>query len=202
MIGDFHYFSSNEVKYQERLRLMRDKLLRIFLKPFIWLHISPNLVTFASFASLAGFFYFFIKNPIFAIIFLLLHVLLDGIDGSLARATGKSSRAGGFLDMLNDHTGMVVAVAAVMYYSMLNPVIGLIYVYIYSLLVVFIIYQNSLGIKSNTVFRTKYLFYALYILWALTGANIFNGAVAVFIVIMLLPLVFCILKIYSALKNL
>jgi len=201
MIGNFHYFSSKEEKHQERFRLMRDKMLRVFLKPLIWLHISPNMLTFVSFISLGGFFYFFIDNPLFSIIFLFIHVLLDGVDGSLARATGKSSRAGSFLDMLNDHTGMVIVVATVMHYSMLNSLLGLIYVYTYSLFVVFILYQNSLGVPPNIVFRSKYLFYALYMLWALSGINIFNAITTIFILLTLIPLVAGSIKIYNVLQN-
>lgn len=201
MIGNLHYFSSREKKHQERFRLIRDKLLRVFLKPLMWLHISPNMLTLISFISLGGFFYFFINNPLFSIIFLFTHVLLDGVDGSLARATGKSSRAGSFLDMLNDHTGMVIVVATVMYYSMLNSLLGLTYVYTYSLLVVFSLYQNSLGVPSNIVFRSKYLFYALCILWALSSINIFNVSTAVFILLTLISLITGCIKIYSALQN-
>ncbi|MBI2122370.1 MAG: CDP-alcohol phosphatidyltransferase family protein [Candidatus Sungbacteria bacterium] len=201
MTGNFHYFSSKEEKHQERFRLMRDKILRVFLKPLIWLHISPNMLTFVSFISLGGFFYFFIDNPWFSIIFLFAHVLLDGVDGPLARATGKSSRAGSFLDMLNDHTGMVIVVATVIHYSMLDSLLGLTYVYTYSLLIVFILYQNSLGVPPSIVFRSKYLFYALYMLWALSGINIFNVTTAIFILFTSISLVAGGVKIFSILKS-
>ena len=201
MLGNFHYFSSKEEKHQERLRGIRDNILRVFLKPLIWLHVSPNMLTFVSFISLGGFFYFFIDNPLFSIIFLFAHVLLDGVDGSLARATGKSSHAGSFLDMLNDHTGMVIVVGTVMYYSMLNSLLGLTYVYTYSLLVIFILYQNSLGVPPRVVFRSKYFFYMLYMLWALSGINIFNETTAIFILITLISLVVGSIKIYNVLKN-
>ncbi len=47
----------------------------------------------------------------FACVFLLLHVLLDDIDGPLARAYGTAGSSGAFVDICCDHGGMIVVIA-------------------------------------------------------------------------------------------
>jgi len=89
---------------------MLDKILRnikeILLLPFAKqagkiLH--PNMITLLSFAFGVVSIYFIIERSLMtALVFWLLNRILDGLDGTVARVTGKSSDFGGYLDIVLD----------------------------------------------------------------------------------------------------
>ncbi len=146
------------------------------------------MVTLASFLCILFFVYFCVRNPLVALFFLGFHMILDGIDGPFARLTNRANSAGAFLDMLNDHTGLVIVMGSLVFYSLLNLVIGLIYIYLYSLLVIFLVLRNMLGIHPAFTLRTKHVPYLTYVLWAVTAINIFDKIMIVCIIITLIPL--------------
>jgi archaetidylinositol phosphate synthase len=69
-------------------------------RPLVVLRVSPNLLTLSSIA-LGALFLFFISENL-AIFLLALSLLLDGIDGTVAIITGKSTRFGALLDSFAD----------------------------------------------------------------------------------------------------
>lgn len=183
MSDNLHYFSAKEYVVQKKFQNFRDGSLKFLVKPLIFLKITPDIVTFASFLCVLIFSYFLVTSPYIALTFLFLHVALDGIDGVLARLTNKSSRAGAFLDILNDHTGFIVVIGALIFYNFLIPILGFVYVYLYSLLVVLLVYCNSLDITPKFTLRTKYLLYIVYAIYALSGLNFFQPAVFIFTIL-------------------
>jgi phosphatidylglycerophosphate synthase len=188
MPDDFHYFSTKEYELKTKFQISRDKFLKTLLKPLIFLGITPNFITLISFLCVLISAYFLIKKPYIALVFLFLHVIFDGIDGSLSRLANKSSRAGSFLDILNDHTGFVIITGTLIFYGYLNAILGIAYIYLYSLLVVLLIYCNALGIAPIFTVRTKYFLYIVYAIWVFFGLNFFQPAVIIFTAITL-PLV-------------
>ena len=70
---------------------------------FSKLGLSPNHYTLISLFCVAVSFYFLVKlNLISALIFFLFAVLLDLIDGAVARATQKATKKGAYLDTICD----------------------------------------------------------------------------------------------------
>ena len=201
MNKDFHYFSSREYAFQKKFQGFRDRLLRLVAKALTFFRITPSMVTFTSFASILFFAYFCLSKPWLALLLLVLHVVLDGVDGVLARATGKVGPAGALLDMLNDHTGFVVVIISLVFYALLDPVLGLVYLYLYTLLVFFLIYRNAALIPSTLTLRTKYFLYLVYALWALMGVDIFFVAVLLFTVLTAVSLLENIFKVYFHLSK-
>jgi phosphatidylglycerophosphate synthase len=133
-----------------------------------------------------GFVYFIERNPVAAIAFLVLHVAIDGLDGPVARVTGKAGNKGAFLDIMCDHTGIFVATAGLLYYGLVNGVIAIAYIYIYTIMIIFTIIRNVMKTSPKIVIRTKYYIYILYAVYAFTGMNYFNEAMFIFSVIMIL----------------
>ncbi len=60
-----------------------------------------------------------------AAVFVLLSGLLDGLDGVLARATGRTSTFGGFLDSVADRYSDAVVIAAITVSGLCLPISGL-----------------------------------------------------------------------------
>jgi phosphatidylglycerophosphate synthase len=89
---------------------MLDRILRnikeILLNPFAKqagrvLH--PNMITLLSFAfGLVSIYYIVERSIMTALVFWLLNRIFDGLDGTVARVTGRSSDFGGYLDIVLD----------------------------------------------------------------------------------------------------
>ena len=89
---------------------MLDRILRnikeLLLHPFAeqagkLLH--PNMITLISFAFGLVSIYFIIERSLMtALVFWLLNRIFDGLDGTVARVTGRSSDFGGYLDIVLD----------------------------------------------------------------------------------------------------
>lgn len=82
------------------------KAVKRFIEPFIKIiaktGISPNVFTLLSFLFGIASVYFLFKNQVGFIVFSLLAILFDVIDGQLARYLKKESKIGFYLDHGND----------------------------------------------------------------------------------------------------
>ncbi len=101
-------------RFMENFRTWRSKHFAVLGKFFVKLHISANLLT--TFALLTGLacVYFLFENYWLFLIFGLLHIFLDSMDGVVARLT-KPSRFGHFYDILTDRTIEVLLLAKIGY---------------------------------------------------------------------------------------
>ncbi len=88
------------------LGLLRSKA-RIFsdfiAKPFVFFKISPNIVSFIAIPlAIAAAYFVFFQNFLFALFFAILAILMDFIDGSVARALKKESFFGNYFETMVD----------------------------------------------------------------------------------------------------
>ena len=145
-------------------------LLSIFDK----LHISPNLLTGASLLIVSvGFPLLFVLGlPKWAFLVLILHILLDGLDGPLAKYQKRQNRSGAMLDMGNDLTGMAIVLITAAHYQLMNPTVAFLYVVAYLYLTFVAIAQNVLKISFRFVNKTKYPTYIFLLIHQFTGVDI------------------------------
>ena len=100
----------------ERHRKRSERIVNALAKPFKV--VPPNVLTLLSVPFAITFTYFVWKGSVLeAIPFLLVTALLDAIDGAVSRMTGKSSKAGAFLDSATDRL-----VDVILFYSL--PALG------------------------------------------------------------------------------
>jgi archaetidylinositol phosphate synthase len=87
----------------------------LITKNLIWIGLSPNHLTILGllFSLLAAFSYSS-RNNISASIFLILGAASDAFDGSIARVTGKITKAGGILDSTLDRIGETMILTGIM----------------------------------------------------------------------------------------
>jgi phosphatidylglycerophosphate synthase len=87
---------------------------------------SPNTITFFSLLlALIGAYFIFISNIIYSIPFILLALLLDGVDGIVARAKKQSTKFGAYLDGISDRIVEFAILAAMTNLYWPNPVLAL-----------------------------------------------------------------------------
>ncbi|MEO2049223.1 MAG: CDP-alcohol phosphatidyltransferase family protein [Pirellulales bacterium] len=96
-------YSEGDGEFMHWSQALRGRLLTPFLVVMARAGISPNHLTLLSLATGLGFCPVFIwsSKPV-AFGLLVLHVLLDGLDGPLARYSNNASNKGSFTDTTSD----------------------------------------------------------------------------------------------------
>lgn len=89
------------------------KLTGMLAKPFVWLRVPPNLVSFLGIplALIAAYFIFF-QQYLYALAFAFLAILMDFIDGSVAEQLGKKTYFGNYFETMMDKYAEVILLAS------------------------------------------------------------------------------------------
>jgi phosphatidylglycerophosphate synthase len=92
-----------------------------------------------------------------ALICLAVHVLLDGIDGPLARRQGVASPRGSFTDTMADQAVVTAVTLSLMAAGQVGGVAGGAYVFLYALVALFAIGRNALARPYAWLFRPRFV---------------------------------------------
>jgi phosphatidylglycerophosphate synthase len=181
---ELSYFADGELKFQHSFRSLRDRLLRPLSVACLKVGITADVVSGLAAAMLVPFGVLLFSDagwaPPAAAFCLLLHVLLDGLDGPLARLAGTDGPAGAFTDMCLDHAGYLAVTTLLAFSALVDGAAACLYASTYTLSVALIVVLNMLQRPLRIAIRTKYVFYALYVLLALTGLNLLTPAALTF----------------------
>jgi archaetidylinositol phosphate synthase len=164
-------YSAGERKWMELTQNWRGRWLASLLDRLTRSGITPDQVTLLSLAfgmACAG---LYSLNHAIALGCLALHVLLDGIDGPLARRQQTASPRGSFTDTMADQT-VVTAVSLALMASGALPVLpGGAYIVLYAVVALFAIARNALSRPYAWLARPRFLFYAWIVvdLWLWPG---------------------------------
>jgi len=151
------------------------------------LGISADMLSFASVFFGLG---FFLLAPFqFAIAFWLLvaSVICDGLDGVEARLKGATTARGSFTDMFCDQLVVAFSVAGMVWKGLIHPVLAIIFVYVYTALVTFLVLHRLLQVSSWGIVRpSRMLLYAAIALYFFFHINVLNYLL--FVYLLALPL--------------
>jgi phosphatidylglycerophosphate synthase len=108
-----------------------------------------------------------------ALLSLLLHVLLDGLDGPLARHQQTASRRGSFTDTLADQ--IVVTASTLTLMAAAPPLLtiwaGGSYMFLYAMVVAFAMVRTALGVPYTWLIRPRFWIYG----WLAVDLYLFPG---------------------------
>ena len=125
------------------------------------LGISPNTLSYASVAFAIGFFFLAPFNFTLAFWLLVVSILCDGLDGVEARLTRTNTPRGSFTDMFCDQAVVAFTVAGMVWRGGINPVLAILFVYVYTSLVIFLMLHQMLQVSSHWIVRpSRMLLYA------------------------------------------
>ena len=125
------------------------------------LGISPNTLSYASVAFAIGFFFLAPINFTLAFWLLVVSILCDGLDGVEARLTRTNTPRGSFTDMFCDQAVLAFTVAGMVWRGGINPVLAILFVYVYTSLVIFLMLHQMLQVSSHWIVRpSRMLLYA------------------------------------------
>lgn len=187
----FNYFTDSERGGAARAVDLKNRIFNAVCPVLVKLRVHPDTLTYTGLAMLTGVVIWFVSHPYRAFFFLALYVIIDGLDGSYARYLNRPTQAGAFTDIVADQLGMVVITLGFIQYRMLDGQVGAYYIMIYLVMITFSVLQNAHNIPMQYIFRSKYVLYGIYTLWAFTGVNLAP---------VLLPL-FCAVMTFSVIQS-
>ncbi len=144
--------------------------------------ISPNMLSFAS--VVLGIAFCLLAPIQYTIAFWLLvaSVACDTLDGVEARLNRTSSPRGAFTDMFCDETVVAFTIAGIAWKGLIHPVLAIMFVFMYTSLVTFLMLHRILQVSSRWIVRpSRMLFYATVALDFFFHINVLNELLIVYL---------------------
>jgi phosphatidylglycerophosphate synthase len=154
-------YSAGERASMEWTQRLRGRWLFPILSWLSRCGIRADHVTFLSLLSGLAFCPVYPLAPGWGLALLGLHVVLDGIDGPLARHTNSVKRSGSFVDTVCDQC--VIAATTMTLMALSPPRIGVpagvLYLFLYTMVVAFAMVRNAIGVPYRWIIRPRFYVY-------------------------------------------
>lgn len=153
-------YSAGEGAFMQKTQAWRGRVMGPFLKALTAARVSPNHLTFLSLLCGLAFCPFFLwgSKPV-AYLMLLLHVLLDGLDGPLARYQDRAGSRGSFTDTLSDQIVVACSTISLIAAGFAGAWPGGLYLFVYTVVVVFAMVRSAMAIPYSWLFRPRFIIY-------------------------------------------
>jgi phosphatidylglycerophosphate synthase len=153
-------YSAGDRQFMVFTQKIRAALLRPLLILLTKCGINADILTLISLliglAACPAYFY----SRFFFLLLIFMHVVLDGFDGPLARYQGKASRKGSFTDTMADQIVIVATTITLVYAKVIYIVPGIIYIFVYTVVIAFSMIRNALKIPYSWLVRPRFVIYA------------------------------------------
>jgi phosphatidylglycerophosphate synthase len=166
-------YSGGERAAMEWTQRIRGRLLAPLLRVLAALRVTPDHLTLASLLVGLTFCGLWFWSPAVALGALLVHALLDGLDGPLARHLGVASPRGSFTDTLADQTVITATAITLMTDRVIDVAAGGVYLSAYTAVVAIAMVRNAMEIPYSWLLRPRFLVYS----WILIEAFVWPGTI-------------------------
>ncbi len=126
------------------------------------------------------------QNPVIALGLFIFALLLDGIDGTLARVSGRASAYGALVDQCADHVRELTVIAGFAAAGLLSGGVATMYAAAYPLLNALLWIGDRQGRPAPVSAKVWLTFYPFFALWALSGINWLEVSAAITTILLLL----------------
>lgn len=149
------------------------------VRALVWLGVPPNAVSAAQVLVAVLIVAIMGSAPAIAFVLFLSTLLLDSLDGAVARASGKMSAFGALVDQICDHTRESLVIAAVAVQGALHPFPAVLYPLIYTLFNFLLYLCNREGVPVPWAIKSYVIVYPALFLYTCFGVGWFTPAVMV-----------------------
>ena len=168
-------YSDGEAAFMNWTQALRGQLFFPLLYALTKLGIRATHVTFISMIIGLSFCPVFLSGHIFsAFILLFAHVLLDGLDGPLARFNGSDSNRGSFTDTMADQIVVTATTVTLIHTRHAGLWPGSLYLFFYTCVVGFAFVRNAIAAPYSWLFRPRFIVYACYVVEVYVWAGSLN----------------------------
>lgn len=153
-------YSDGEGGMMQASQEWRGRWLRPLLVALEKLRVRPGHVTLVSLLlGVAACPALMLGHGVLALVLLLAHVLSDGLDGPLARHLGRASNRGSFTDTMADQVVVTFTTLTLMHVGLASLWPGVMYLFFYTMVVVFAFVRNALAIPYSWLVRPRFFVY-------------------------------------------
>lgn len=166
-------YSAAERSAMQWTQRLRRRLFDPLLGLLVFCRVTPDGLTLLSLLAGLSFCPLYFCSKAAALGMLALHVFLDGLDGPLARHTGVASRRGSFTDTSADQVVVVTTTAMLMSTGVVGVWPGAVYIFAYTVVVVFAMVRNALAIPYCWLVRPRFIVYV----WLIVEIYLLPGTI-------------------------
>ena len=154
-------YSDNERDAMVWTQQLRARWCGPLLDILVRCHVRADHLTLLSLATGLSFSGLFFWSRGWAFGALVLHVVLDGLDGPLARRYGTDSRAGSFTDSTSDQIIVASTTITLMLTkpALIDPLAGGVYIFSYTMVMAYAMVRNAMGVPYSWVVRPRFFVY-------------------------------------------
>ena len=179
-------FGSIYSEDEERVLRPWQQVRQFFLTPLAALlsrlGISPDVLSFTSVGLGIGFCLLAPFQFTLAFWLLVASVICDGLDGVEARLKRTNTTRGSFTDMFCDQLVVAFSMAGMAWKGSINPVLAILFVYVYTALVIFLALHRMLQVSSRWIVRpSRMLLYIAIGLDFFFNVNLLNILLAIYL---------------------
>jgi phosphatidylglycerophosphate synthase len=179
-------FGSIYSEDEERVLRPWQQVRQFFLTPLAALlsrlGISPDMLSFTSVGLGIGFCLLAPFQFTLAFWLLVASVICDGLDGVEARLKRTNTTRGSFTDMFCDQLVVAFSTAGMAWKGSINPVLAILFVYVYTALVIFLALHRMLQVSSRWIVRpSRMLLYIAIGLDFFFNVNLLNILLAIYL---------------------
>ena len=183
-------YSAGENWYNDPATRVKLKVFRPMLLLCQRTGITPNMITLAGLvfgiASGCALAFGYLWT---AFVLLLIHVVLDGIDGTLAAFLENSTFQGSIFDITSDMISVFFFVVGLLRLDLLDSILAVWFIFVYVSIVVFSIVRNIFSRPYKNMLRPRYELYIVFLIYLFSGVDIFDISVLIFNIIMTITFV-------------
>ena len=169
------------------LALHRQVVLTV-MQPIVWvlarLGIRPNWVSVSQVAVGVVILLVIGRQPRLAFVLFLLALFIDGLDGALARYTGRSSRYGALVDQVSDHARETLVIAALASTGGLSAVLATLYAFVYVAFNFILFLCNYFRVPVQVALKTYLFTYPAIFCYLWLGWNWLDIGVGISVALM------------------
>ncbi len=189
MQPSFDSYSSIERRFLAPGRRLTLAIMRPFVLILARLGVAPNVVSLSQIAIGVAIFFLITPAPRLALILMVLALGVDGLDGALARHTGRATRFGALVDQYADHAREILVVAGLAYARALNGAWAALYALAYPGLNITLLLCNTHRVPVPIAIKTYLIFYPALFLHLWFGINYLDPAIALIVMLMVAVIV-------------
>ena len=175
-------YSDVEELVLEPWQRMRQRFLSPIAFVLARLGISADMLSFASVVLGIGFFLYAPFQFTVAFWLLIASLVCDSLDGVEARLTGTNTVRGSFTDVFCDQLVVAFTVAGMAWKGLIHPALAVIFVSVYTSLVMFLVLHRLLRVSSFGVVRpSRMLLYTAIALYFFFHIDLLNYLLLVYL---------------------
>lgn len=175
-------YSEEEERVLVPWQSIRQRVLRPVAVALFHLGISADMLSWASVLLGLGFFLLAPFHFVVAFWLLIASILCDGLDGVEARLVGTNTACGSFTDMFCDQLVVAFSVAGLAWKGLVHPVLAILFVYVYTALVTFLVLHRMLHVSSSGIVRpSRMVLYAAITLYFFFHIDLLNPLLLVYV---------------------